>query len=256
MTLPLPEPGEHDMDSTTKKGFQLLELLAQSDEPRAVSDVARETGLTRSNVQRTLATLCELGYAEQDPASSRYYPSLRLWEMGIPVLSRNEVVRAARARLLALYNETGETTLLCLRQGDEIVYVNKLESQTPIRMSCAIGTRLPLHATATGRVIAAYLPDADRARICDAAPTQGKTALAGELVAIRARGFAVSIGAYRRGVNSIAVPVHASADGVEASIALTGPEERLSPEWMQSQLHRLMDAAACISGSLGYRGGA
>ena len=245
------------MDSTTKKGFQLLELLARSNEPRAVTDVARETGLTRSNVQRTLATLCELGYADKDPASSRYFPSLRLWEMGIPVLSRNEIVRAARARLLAVYGATGETTVLCLRQGQEIVYVNKLESQTPIRMSCGIGTRLPLHATATGRVIAAFLPESERASLCqEATDARADMALADDLAAIRSKGYAVSVGTYRSGVNSIAVPVHAAGGAVSASIALTGPEERLTSDWMQSQLHRLLDAAARISESLGYRGSA
>ena len=243
------------MDSTTQKGFQLLELLARSDEPRAVSDVARETGLTRSNVQRTLATLCELGYAAKDPASSRYFPTLRLWEMGIPVLSRNEIVRASRSRLLSVYGATGETTVLCLRQENEIVYVNKLESQTPIRMSCSIGTRLPFHATATGRVIAAFLSDPECAILCDeAVNTRADTEFGDELASIRSKGFAVSNGSYRNGVNSIAVPIHGVGGVVSASIALTGPEERLTPEWMQSQLHRLLDAASRISESIGYRG--
>ena len=228
------------MDTTTKKGFQLLEILSRSDEPRTVSDIARETGLTRSNVQRTLATLCELGYAQQDE-TSRYLPSLKLWELGIVVLSRHEVVRASRVQLLALYAATGETTVLCLHQGDEIVYVNKLESQKPIRMSCAIGTRLPLSVTATGRVIAAFLPKKLRSDVENDA-----------LAAIRRRGYDTSIGGYRAGVNSIAVPVHSAPGQVSAAIALTGPEERLTPEWMQSQLPRLLDAAARISEGLGY----
>ena len=153
------------MDTTTQKGFRILEVLATSDAPRGISELSRETNLTKSNLQRILATLCDLGYAEKDDDSNRYYATLRLWEMGIPVLLRNRIVRAARASLKSLRAASGETSVLCIREGEEVIYLDKIESESPIRLSCAVGTRLPLYSVASGRVIAAQLSESKRAQL-------------------------------------------------------------------------------------------
>lgn len=242
------------MDNTTKKGFGILETLAQSDEPRGVSELARETGLTRSNVQRILQTLCDLGYAEKDEASSRYVPTLRQWEMGVKTLLRLPAVRAARAHLLALRSKTGESSVLCLLDQNQVIYVNKLESEAPIRMSCSVGTRLPLHSVATGRVMAAFLPDRARDAAVDALPPElDKTAFSARLKEIATRGYEVSEGSFRAGINSIAAPIW-QRNGVVASIAISGPDERLTREQLDVVLPSVLDASSRISEALGYRG--
>jgi IclR family KDG regulon transcriptional repressor len=240
------------MDNTTKKGFGILEVLASSENSRGVSELARETGLTRSNVQRILQTLCDLGYAEKDDVSSRYHATLRQWEMGVKALLRMPVVRAARAQLLGLRGKTGESSVLCLRQDTDVIYVNKLESETPIRMSCSVGTRLPLHAVATGRVIAAYLPPNERKRImATLGSTIDRQAFEERLDLIYRRGYEVSEGWFRAGVNSIAAPIWQAGQPV-ASIAISGPEERLSKERLDAILPDVLDSASRVSEALGH----
>ena len=242
------------MDSTTRKGFGILEILAVSDEPRGVSELARETGFTRSNVQRILMTLCELGYAEKHAPSGRYQASLRQWEIGVKVLVRSSIVRAARAELLRLRATTGESAVLCLLVGGEILYVNKLESDAPIRMSCSVGTRLPLYATATGRVIAAHLSHEARMDAVSALPNEWTAQdFQNQLERIRTRGYEISLGSFRKGVNSVAAPIWQSS-GVEAAIAISGPEERMAEDELPKRLPAVLDAASRISEALGHTG--
>lgn len=241
------------MDNTTKKGIGLLEILAHSEDPRGVSELARETGLTRSNVQRTLQTLCELGYAQKDEASGRYKPTLRQWEMGVKALLRLPAVRAARAHLLALRAKTGESSVLCLLDHNDVIYVNKLESETPIRMSCSVGTRLPLYSVATGRVMAAFLSSRDKSTAIASLPDSlDKDAFERRLTVVAQRGYEISEGGFRAGINSIAAPIW-QGDQICASIGISGPEERLTPERLAEWLPNLLDAGARISEALGHR---
>lgn len=245
------------MDTTTQKGFRILEMLATSDAPRGISELSRETNLTKSNLQRILSTLCDLGYAEKDGDSNRYYATLRLWEMGIPVLLRNRIVRAARASLKSLRAASGETSVLCIREGDEVIYLDKIESESPIRLSCAVGTRLPLYSVASGRVIAANLPKVERAQLVASflgADVPKTYDLEERLAQIRKRGYDTSESGYRAGINSIAAPLFGEGGTVSAAIAISGPEERLSKDGLIAHLPMLMDEASKISSALGYMG--
>lgn len=245
------------MDTTTQKGFRILELLAASDSPRGISELSRETDLTKSNLQRILATLCDLGYAGKDLDSNRYYATLRLWEIGIPVLLRNRIVRAARASLKSLRAASGETSVLCIREGNEVIYLDKIESESPIRLSCAIGTRLPLHSVASGRVIAANLNTKEMAEVVTAynkADTTDSYDIEERFSQIRKRGYDTSESGYRAGINSIAAPLFGEGGTVSAAIAISGPEERLTKDGLIAHLPMLMDEASKISSALGYMG--
>ena len=246
------------MDTTTVKGFQLLERLAQSDAPRGVSDLARETDLTKSNVQRILATLTSLGYVGKERQTNRYFATLKTWEVGNRVLQRDRILRTAASAMKILRAETGETTVLCILDETDVVYIDKHESENPIRLSCAVGSRLPAYSTATGRVIVAFRSSAERQTVIDlydAQPDVPRYNLADRFKQIRAKGIDLSEGGYRAGVNSIAAPIHGADGTVIASIAVTGPEERLPPRRLADLIPKLMDAATRVSGALGFIGG-
>jgi DNA-binding IclR family transcriptional regulator len=246
------------MDTTTAKGFQLLERLAMSDTPRGISELSREMDLTKSNVQRILATLGTLGYVDKDPQTSRYFATLKMWEYGNRVLQRGPIIRACASALKTLRAATQETTALCLLDGLDVVYVDKIESENPIRLSCPIGARLPAYATATGRVIAAFRPasaiDALVERYRTNVPN-GALDLHSRFDEIRSKGYETSESGFRAGVNSIAVPIHEADGQVVASLAVTGPKERLPGERLVELSSTLLDAASRASNALGYVGG-
>jgi len=249
------------MDTTILKGLSLLERLAESDQPRGVTELSRQMNLTKSNVQRVLSTLVELGYAQKDPATGRYGPTLRMWEFGYKTLSRDRVRLAAAAQLRLLHERCNETIFLCVGEGLDVMYVDKIEGNDPNRVFCMIGMRLPALRVAAGRAILAFQDDAlvERA-IAAMSPDQSQTTVdqaADEmrqvLGTIRADGYAVSLGEFRPGVNSIAAPVWDTSGNPVASVVVNGPSERLNPERLGQLAVDLTSVAARISETLGYR---
>jgi IclR family transcriptional regulator, KDG regulon repressor len=247
------------MDSTVLKGLTLIEALASSERPRGVSELSREMRLTKSNVQRLLTTLVELGYAERDPVTSQYSATLRMWEFGHRVLSRDEIKRAATAQMRALYDEFDETVLLSVSRGYDELFIDVIAHPDPIRVPCNVGERWPQWRTVSGKVMLAHRPaEAIEAALnlmqeANPAPLDRK-AWQDEFERIRSAGFAVSVGGFRPGVNGIAAPIRASRGNVVASIALTGPAERLTGDLLASHSLKLVHASLRVSHALGFSG--
>lgn len=252
------------MDTTILKGLTVLERLAESDQPRGVTELSRQMNLTKSNVQRVLSTLVELGYAQKDPVTGRYGPTLRMWEFGYKALSRDRVRLSAAPYLRKLYEHCAETLFLCVGDGTDIVYVDKIDGVgvDPIRVFCMVGMRMPALKTAAGCAILAFQPDEmiDRAiaREAEATPAPGGSKLDAseirhKLAQVREAGYAISLGEFRPGVNSIAAPIWGADGRAVASVVINGPEERLSAERLRSLAANVTATAVQISEALGFR---
>ncbi|ALL68412.1 transcriptional regulator, IclR family [Paraburkholderia caribensis MBA4] len=250
------------MDTTILKGLTVLERLAESDQPRGVTELSRQMNLTKSNVQRVLSTLVELGYAQKDPATGRYGPTLRMWEFGYKTLSRDRVRLAAASQLRRLHEDCNETVFLCVGDGLDIIYVDKIEGNDQNRVFCMIGMRLPALRTAAGRAIIAFqdesVIDAAIEQLRHADPQSMNDEAASEvrqrLLQIRTDGYATSQEEFRSGINSVAAPVWSSDGNPIASVVINGPSERLTPERLSTLVPGLIGTAARISETLGYRG--
>ena len=105
------------MDTTIAKGLRLLNRIAHADAPVGVTAMAKEMGLEKSNVHRTLTTLLALGYVQKDGATGRYGPTLKVWELGMKVVTRHPMVRAARPFMQMLHQQTQETIHLTILDG-------------------------------------------------------------------------------------------------------------------------------------------
>ncbi|MCC6469931.1 MAG: IclR family transcriptional regulator [Alphaproteobacteria bacterium] len=244
------------MDTTIAKGLRVLEVLAASDQPRGISEIAREIAMNKSNVQRIVGTLHALGYVSRDPRTARYAATCRMWEFGIRVLHRNHVRRAAQPYLRALFEKLNESVFLCVPDSDDVLYLNKMESASPVRISARIGSRVPAIRTASGKAILTYLPAEaikravvaarDRFRIEDIDMSR----LLEEFATIRKDGFAVSESGYRPGVSSIAAAILARDGTVAGSIAVTGPIERMDAPKLTRFAPEIVNAATRISEAL------
>jgi len=247
------------MDSTVLKGFTLLEVLTASERPRGVSELSREMQLTKSNVQRLLSTMLQLGYVQKDPVTSHYSATLKMWEYGQRVLSRDEIKRAASAQMRSLYKDLDETVFLCVSSGYDELYIDVIAHPNPIRMFCSVGMRVPQWKTASGKAMLAHrpLPEIEAALnlMQQATPTPvDRAAWREEFQRIRTMGYAISEGGFRPGVNGIAAPIRDSRGEVVASISLTGPTERLAPDKFESHSLALIHAALRVSQVLGFEG--
>src|SRR5260221_627205 len=130
------------MEQTVQKALNLLEALVRSGQPRRLTELSRELGLTKPNVYRLLSTLSVLGYVKKDPDTSLYSPTLKLWEMGSMLVRDVDLVSVANPRLRRLCEETREAGQLTTFDAGYVVYVGKVDSAQPLKAMTNIGPRL------------------------------------------------------------------------------------------------------------------
>src|SRR6187549_1638579 len=121
------------MDKTLVKGLDVLEALAQSESSRGVSELARELGLTKSNVHRTLQTLCAVGYVRKNEASGEYECTMKVPRIAAAILGRVDLKRVAEPFMQAVAASTQETVHLSILDDIDVFYVHKIDSAHPVR---------------------------------------------------------------------------------------------------------------------------
>lgn len=246
------------MDGTLLKGLKVLEALVLSDQPRGITELARDLELTKSNLHRTLQTLIAAQYVHT-PTPGRYACTLKLFELGSTVMSQVNVRSAGVPFMTKLLAETGETVHLSVLDKAEVIYVNKLDSAHPVRAYSSIGGRAPAYCVASGKALLAHSSEASLSDLGEfplpAYTPRTITTLDGlqrEMAQIRRQGFAVNRGEWRDTVYGIAAIVLDAAGNPAASIGISGPAERMKPVHMKQYQGIVVDAAKGLSRALGH----
>lgn len=246
------------MEQTVQKALNLLEALVRSGQPRRLTELARQLGLTKPNVYRLLSTLSVLGYVKKNPANSLYSPTLKLWEMGSLLVRDVDVVSIASARLRRLMDESRESVQLAVFDGGFAVYVDKVDSPQPLKAITSIGSRLPATVTSTGKAMLAWMPSealdvafAHTKRYTPLTLTRRKD-IERDLEETRGRGYSINRGEFRAGVCGIAVPVRDRTGSVIAAIGVWGAEKNILGARRDELAHMTMIAARDVSRDLGF----
>ena len=245
------------MDTTIAKGLKLLNRMAQADAPVGVTAMAKEMGLEKSNVHRTLTTLLALGYVQKDVATSRYEPTLKLWELGMKVVTRHPVVRAARPFMQMLHQQTQETVHLTILDGIDNIYLDQIKAPVPVRIMPTPGHRVPAFFPASGRVQLAHRPNVEELFAeFRAHHPRGKeikfATIQKEFAVIRQQGFTCTESGWSNGINSLAAAILGRDGMAVAAIALAGPAERLTKQRMESLADQVLNA--CTQAGDSFRG--
>ncbi len=238
--------------------LDLLEILADSAEPLGVTEIANRLQTTKSAAYRILATLEQRGYVLKDAATARYRLGARFAYLGQQSLAGFDLRQAARPLLEGLHSRFGETVNLGVRDDQEIVYIDMIESSHGLRMAARLGGRDPLTSTALGKAILAYLPPAEQGQIL-AQPLPMRTprtlttvaALTTELLQIRQAGLAEDRGENEVGSRCLGAPIFNHLGAVTAAISLTAPASRLDDPLAAIAGTELKAAAAAITHRIG-----
>jgi len=248
------------IDKTVVKSLGMLERLVDLGRPIGVTELAVATQLHKSNVHRILSTLRHLGYVRSNPDSS-YEPTLRLWELGQRIHGRMDLPAAARPHLKRLVQETDETAHLAVFDGQEVVYLETIESANPVRAHTPLGGRAPAYCTASGKaLLCGQTPSVIRAVSRQSVRHTPSTLtkhdeLVEALTQVRERGFATNVGEFRPNVAGIAAPVLNRRGEVVAAVGIAGPLDRLRPARIRQLVPAVLGAARDISAALGAQVG-
>jgi DNA-binding IclR family transcriptional regulator len=250
------------MEKTFLKGMKMLQTLASSDNPRGVSDLARELGLTKSNSHRLLKTLVSCGFAQSTADSGKYSATLKLWELGSQVLAKVDIKNVSGAFLQALADKTGESVHLSVFVENVVVYIDKIDSPQPVRAYSQIGKSAPAYCVATGKVLLAFQSEDVIARVCESLKEYTSRTITDpeelqrELARVRQQGYAINRGEWREGVCGVGAPIRDSSRQVVGAVGISGPASRMKPTFMRDQVPEVIAAANFISRALGYSGDA
>ena len=237
--------------------FQILDAVAEN-QPIGLSELARRLGLPKSTVQRSLATLADLGWIRPDGRE------LTRWTLGERARTLSEKIDdvgrlrdAALPVLGQLNSETLETIHLAVLESRTVRLIERLDSKHPLRLVKPIGSRSPLHASSNGKSLLAHLPEAEIEAYLAVglAPVTACTitdpeVLRAELKSIRERGYAIADEELTEGTISVAACIRTS-DGARpiAAISISGPSVRMR-EHRRDYGQKVAQAAAQIEANL------
>lgn len=245
-------------DKAFIKGLNVLTALVESEEPRALTSLSEQLGLTKSNTHRLLNTLVEQGFATQNGEKGLYRPTLRLWELGSRIVARLNVVSIAREQMPRLAEITGETVHLSMLEGDEVVYLDKIEGTHAVRSYTKVGARAPAWCVATGKILLAHRPSEEIAALASRLTAYTSRTLtdperlAQELDRARRGGVAFNLGEWREDVLGAAAPIHDANGRVIAAIGISGPSLRLTQALLGQHSSSIISVGRDISHMLGY----
>jgi len=248
------------------KGLGVLDWLARQGTGARLGEVALALGLGRSNAHRTLQTLVQCGWARQNPADSRYFASLKLFELGAIVDGAVELKDRLHPFLAALAQATGETIHLTVLQGADMVYLDKFDSPLPVAAYSRIGGRAGAHCVASGKALLAALA-LDDAALRSQLGVDGNAliahtphtlttvqALQADLAAARARGWASNAEEWRLGVCGLGAAVFNARGQAVAAVGMSVPAMRCAAAQASALALPLLQCAAQASASLGWSG--
>jgi IclR family pca regulon transcriptional regulator len=249
-----------------ERGLAILASFSADRRLIGVTEVAIELGLTRSTAHRYIATLAHLGYLHQDPVTRKYMLGPRVLDLGFTAINSMELRDVAAPHLRRLCDETGHTVNMAILDDVDIVYVERFRAfrrhQNEIDLDLHVGSRLPAYCTSMGKVLLAYLPEADRNELLRRITfvrrgpntLTSRAALLAELQQVRATGIAVNNEELAYGLRSVAVPVIAARGEAVAAVNLAAHRTMASLDDLVARIGPLMQqTAAEISAQLGYR---
>jgi DNA-binding IclR family transcriptional regulator len=244
-------------DSAIDRALNVLELLVTNAQPRALADIAAETGMPKATLHRILHTLQARGYVTQE-RDGRYAAGIRCFELGSLWAQNLDLRMVAAPHLQALNEETKETVHLGVYEQGDVIYIDKVDSPHQVVARTYVGRRCPASCVATGRVLLAYSDafEMDRVlggplpRYTEASITEPDE-LRSLLADVRRNGYAINHGSYRPEVGGIAAPVRDYTGRVVASAGLCLPEHRFGPERFDDLKNRVLEAAAAVTTALG-----
>ncbi len=236
------------------KALAVLGHVARATSPPTLAELSAAVALPKPTAHRLARLLEGAGLVSKDALTRRYVVGPDLVALGLQAVRNSPGHRNRRLLLERLSDKLSETVNLAVLAGDEVLYLDRVESAWPLRMDFKPGSRVPVHCTANGKLLLAYAPPAVRGRLLRTlrlTPVTARTItsrprLEAQLREIRRRGYSEDDEEFLAGVCCLAVPVPGRDGRVIAGLAVSAPSARFTLERARGHLDDLRAAAAAL----------
>lgn len=237
-----------------ESAFRVLESFHRTDEELSLRELSVRAEIPSTSAFRILFTLDKLGYISKNPTTRRYQLGLKIREIARIALPGRDLVQIARPFLTQLLDAFDETVNLAVLRNGEIIYVQTLESNHAFRMAAEVGSRAPVHSSALGKSIAAFLPKASLQALLNSnklvqftpRTITNRSHFIKALAKIRGCGYSFDNEETEIGATCVASPILNSYVHAVAAVSVAGPTYRIRAE-RQRIVRAVKKAAAAIS---------
>jgi IclR family acetate operon transcriptional repressor len=244
--------------SSAERSLRLLALLASEGRALSLADLAAQLGLPKGTAHRICTQLLATGFLARDVDERMFSVGPALRQLAFDTLNHG-VVRGLRHEVLSeLVRQVGETCNFTTLDGAQVLYLDRVEAQWPLRLTLDVGSHVPLHCTASGKLFLAQMEKKERDAVIGKITLTRMTAntitdadkLRAECEAIAKRGYSTDREEFIAGLVAVAVPVFDAAGKQRAAIAVHAPTARMTMEDAIKALGALREAAGRMSGLL------
>ena len=252
------EDADAGSGSSAERSLRLLSLLANEGRALSLADLAARLALPKGTAHRICTQLLAGGFLARDVDERSFIVGPALRRLAFDTLNHG-VVRGLRHEVLAaLVAQVGETCNFTTLDGTQVLYLDRVEAQWPLRLTLDVGSHVPLHCTASGKLFLAQMPQAARDALIAQLPLTKMTrntigsakSLRAECDRIADQGYATDREEFIAGLIAVAVPVTGDDGLSRAAVAVHAPVARMTLEGAVAQLAALQAAALKMRGLL------
>lgn len=248
------------MNNSAIRVLEILELFAENPTPLTISDISRRLNYPKTSVFDIVNILTDRGFIKRDNERAKTYViGPKAYTVGMAYLNRTDLYAISHPILTELRDTLKETCYLAVEENGNVIYLDKVESSSPIRSTCNIGSKNFMYLTGLGKAMLAGMSE-ERVREIAARGMEAHTEttitdveiLLAELCEIRKRGCAYDMGEDNSYVRCAAAPVRDASGQICAAISVSMLDASFTPEMKENATKKIISAAQTISHALGY----
>jgi DNA-binding IclR family transcriptional regulator len=243
-----------------EKAIRIFDIFAYGDESYTLAEIRKKTGLPKTTVFRILKTFELAGFFKYDATQEKYSLGLRFLELGGLVYSSLSVRKTAAPYMDALSNSLRATILLGVMKDDQLLYIDKREMDSIIRVTSHIGLKRPPYFGMLGMTLLAYMDDKEKERLLMLYPPTKITSktvtninkIMKKLDEAKREGYYMEQDEIVEGLLGIGVPIRDFSGNVIAALGATQPVFQIKEDTIKNTIQQLLEASRSISKELGY----
>lgn len=239
------------------RALSLLQLVADSNNPISVADLAEKSHMNRTTVWRLIGTLENFGFVERDPLTKGYQLGYAANRLAAQATNYGPLIRRARPSMEKLREETQETVLLSVPKHYGTLTIDQIDPAHSVRLVDYVNAYLPLHCTSNGKLLLSLLPPEELDILLGQSLEKmtpltitNRDELLNEIQMVRKHGVAMAVGELDENENGISAPIFDQSKNLVAFISVCGPSFRFTKEKMAALTGRLINAAQEITNYL------
>ena len=230
-----------------ERAFSILEVVATHSTRVGVTDIAALVGLPKSTVSRILTTLTAVNAIERLPNNDGFQLGQTIRTLALNIPYSQQLITIARPQLIELAEFTGEAVGLCVPDGDQVHYIDQVQSQHQVQVRDWTGSRFPMHVVSAGKVFLAHWSE-ETLEVYLKRPLAKQTSrtltdhtvLRQRLTQVRQQGYDWTYEEFAEGLNAVSAPIHDPSGQIIAAINIYGPAFRFPPAEYKTEITQLL----------------